>query len=363
MARSSLMLWIVCLTISLVGCRGLTVTTRDYISIVGPVETTARITAEQPPVAEAGRVQAVPVSLGGGVLPCDGPATASGKVALVELDGLLLNVPFTGPNSLGENPVAHFREKLDAIEADPAVRAVVLRVNSPGGGVAAVETMRADLLRFRQRTQLPVSAWVGDIGTGGAYYIASAADSIAASPMSVLGGVGVVLNLFNLYDLMQQFNIRPQPIKAGQLVDVGFVGNKLSDADKALLQAIADEYHDRLKQQIVASRPQIDQDNGKTFDGRIFSPNQALSRRLIDRICTLDEALDAARQVAGCSNAPVYAYRRRNDPAYSIHAVSANVPSSALTGVPSVPGLDRSRLPKFLTVWQPDPTLDKNSGR
>lgn len=352
--------WVVCIAL---GCQGLTVTTRDYISVVGPVETTARISAEQPPVADAGRVVPVLVLAGAGAGPCDGPAAVDCKVALVELDGLLLNVPFAGPSSLGENPVAHFREKLDAIEADPSVRAVVLRINSPGGGVSAVETMRADLLRFRQRTQLPVRAWISDIGAGGAYYIATAADSVAASPMSVVGGVGVVLNLFNMYDLMQQFNIRPQPIKAGQRIDLGYAGNKLSDEDKALLQSIADEFHDRLKQQIVASRPQIDQDNGNTLDGRIFSPNQALSRRLIDKIGSFNETLDAARQVAGCAHASVYAYRRRNDPAYNVHASSANVPISALAGVPSVPGLDRSRLPTFLCAWQPDPTLEKISGR
>src|SRR5207248_1641760 len=144
-----------------------------------------------------------------------------GRVAIIDVDGLILNTPFAGPMSLGENPVALFREKLDAAGCDPCVRAVVLRLHSHGGGVAACIAMRHDLERFKACTAKPVVACLMDTATGGAYYLASAADQIVAGEATITGGIGVILNLFNLRDLMGQFNVIPQSVKAGQLTDIG----------------------------------------------------------------------------------------------------------------------------------------------
>ena len=95
-------------------------------------------------------------------------ATGCGKVAIVDVDGLLLNRNIGGFGSMGENPVALFREKLDALEADPGVAAIVLRINSPGGGVTACDIMTRDLRAFRERRGIPVVACLMDVGAGGA---------------------------------------------------------------------------------------------------------------------------------------------------------------------------------------------------
>ncbi|HEX4614037.1 MAG TPA: S49 family peptidase, partial [Urbifossiella sp.] len=146
----------------------------------GPLET--RVSGEMPPVnPTAGPVRPVVVSAG----------TSATRVAIVDVDGLLLNSPFVGPLSLGENPVALFRERLDAAEADPCVKAVVLRINSHGGGVAACQTMRHDLERFKARCGKPVVACLLDTACGGAYYLASAADQVVAGEATVTGGIGV----------------------------------------------------------------------------------------------------------------------------------------------------------------------------
>src|SRR5262249_53431806 len=152
-------------------------------SFDGPVDTRVRV--DIPPVAPAGPVQPVAIP------PC-GPGP---RVAVIDVDGLLLNTPFSGPGSVGENPVALFREKLAAAEADPAVVAVVLRINSPGGSVAAALTMRGELERFKARKRVPVVACLLDLGCGGAYYLASASDQIVAGAGTVTGGIGVILNL------------------------------------------------------------------------------------------------------------------------------------------------------------------------
>ena len=130
-----------------------------------------------------------------------GPETGR-RIALVDVDGLLLNQPMTGLYSEGENPVALFREKLDRIARTDCWAGVVLRINSPGGGVTASDVMWHDLEEFKSHTRLPVVACLLDVGAGGAYSLATGADQIVAHPTTVTGGIGVIFNLYNLEDTM-----------------------------------------------------------------------------------------------------------------------------------------------------------------
>ncbi|MCS6851310.1 MAG: S49 family peptidase [Gemmataceae bacterium] len=321
----------------------------------GPVCTHSRVVAEQPPSNTCGPV--VEMQLGG--YTRTGP-----KVAVIDVDGLLLNADLTGLYSLGENPVSLFREKLDAAAADPAVAAIVVRINSPGGGVTASDIMRRDLEVFRTRTGRPVVACLLDVGTGGAYYLATASDAILAHPTTITGGIGVILNLYNLREAMGYFNVRSQFIKSGPLIDMGSSAVNLSDEVRQLLQSIADEFHQRFRHTVIQGRPSVDPKEPTTFDGRVFTASQALERRLIDRIGYLDDAVQLARQLAQVPEGPVVVYRRRNDPAYSPYAITPNVPLQGSPMVPfSIPGLDRTRLPSFLYLWQPEATLEKLGGR
>jgi protease-4 len=332
------------------GCRNVTVRTESRVSVDGPLET--RVTAAMPPVNPvAGRVKPVVVQHG------------TGRVAIVDVDGLILNTPFVGPISLGENPVALFREKLDAVEAEGCVRAVVLRVNSPGGGVAACAAMRRDLERFKERAKLPVVACLMDLSAGGAYHLASAADVVVAGPASVTGGLGVILNLFNLKDLMAQFNVIPQEIKAGELVDIGTSARAIKPGERELLQAMADEFHRQIQTDVTRSRPKV---AATVFDGRILTGKQAQECGLVDQLGDLDDAIRLASGMCdyGTSVRPeVVLYRRSNDPATTIYAVTANIPLQGLGLLPSLPGLDRSKLPTFLSVWQPELTIEKLGGK
>jgi protease-4 len=266
--------------------------------------------------------------------------------------------------SVGENPVSLFREKLDAIEADPCIRAVVLRVNSPGGGVAASLAMHHDLEQFKTKTGRPVVACLMDTATGGAYLVASAADQVIVGPATVTGGLGVILNLYNLKDLMLQFNIQPQSVKAGAWTDIGSSDRPLSEEEKQLLQDMADEFQHHLHAGITNSRPTMDRQDKTTFDGRIFTGRQAVERNLADRLGGLDDAIALAASLAGTSARPeVVLYRRANDPAYTVYAVTPNVPLQGAGLLPNVPGLDRSKMPTFLSIWQPELTMEKLGGK
>lgn len=285
-----------------------------------------------PPTDQSGLL--VPVSADGRPIRC------ASRIALVDVDGLLLNMNFTGLSSLGENPLALFREKLDAVSSDPAVRAVVLRINSPGGSVTATDAMWRDLQNFRTRTRLPVVACVMDYGTGGAYYLSTASDSIVAHPTSVTGAIGVILNLYNLSETLGLIG-KSQDIKAGKNVDMGTTSRNLnadSDDEKArkkMLQIMADEFHERFVQVVLEARPAVDQPPS-TFDGRIFTAQQALQLRLIDRIGYLDDAVQMARMMANCETAEVVMYRRPNDITHNRYAITPNSPLQTAL-LPSIP--------------------------
>jgi protease-4 len=333
------------------GCiHPLRILTEDSIRIDGPVR------AELVPTSNAHPVVAMPVE--GGPAACKGP-----HVAIIDVDGLLLNTNLTGPYSSGDNPVDLFREKLNAAADDPCTVAVVLRLNSPGGSVTATDIMWRQLQAFRDKTRRPVVACLMDLGTGGGYYLATASDLIVAHPTTVAGGIGVVLNLYNLEDAMNAFNIVSQSIRAGKNIELGTLTRALPPEAEAILQRIADEHHERFRAVVRQQRPLADPRDAVTFDGRVFSASQALQRGLVDRIGYLEDAVAAAREMACRPQAGAVLLHRHGDEARTPFATTPNVPLQANLLPFSFPGLDRGKLPTFLYLWQPDPTLERLSGK
>jgi protease-4 len=343
------------LLLGAVGCHSpFKVLTDSRLAVDGPVA--LKVTAEVPPTNRMGPVIQMPVA---------GQAESScgAKVAVVDVDGLLLNTGMIGLYSNGENPVDLFREKLDAAAADPAICAVVLRINSPGGAVTATDMMWQELQTWRAKTHRPVVACLLDLATSGAYYLATASDLIVAHPTTVTGGVGVVLNLYNLEDFMGGLRIVPQPIKAGKNIDTGTMNRPLTPEGQRLLQEMADEFHGRFQEVVRQGRPHFDPAKGTTLDGRVFTARQALQRGLIDQIGYLDDALTRAREAAGKPDARVVLLHRPNDPAWTPYATTPNTPLQTSLFPLSLPGAERNRLPTFLYLWQPDPTLERRGGK
>ncbi len=321
-----------------------------------PLVINGRFAVDMPPSANTCRVREMPIDPA--PADCNGP-----KVAVVDVDGLLVNNDLTGLFSLGENPVALFQEKLDAVAADSHVVAVVLRVNSPGGSVTATDIMWNSLRAFRAKTHRPVVACLMDVGAGGAYYLATAADTIIAHPTSVTGGIGVILNLYNLRETMAQVNVLGQSVKSGRHIDMGSPTHPLTPEARALLQDMADEFHQRFRRIVQEARPGLDATDATLFDGRVFSASQALRRGLIDRLGYLPDAVALARQQAGVEQAQLVLFHRPNDPVHSPFAITPNTPLQGSLLPVSIPGLDRSRLPAFLYLWEPEATMERLAGR
>lgn len=333
----------VLLLLASLGCGKHMVNTNSFIRL-----SPARIHVSADPVSVAPQVlrdrsplQMMPVQSG-----------SANKIVLVDVDGMLLNQNHAGIGSMGDNPVDLFREKLDRIEREPSVGAVIIRINSYGGGVTACDIMRQELVTFKQRTGIGVVAVLMDVATGGAYLLASAADQIVAHPTSIVGGFGVILNVYNLEDTMAQLNVSEQSIRAGKLVDIGSPERLLDDAEQQLLEQIARQYHQRFQQAVLASRSAVDT-NASLFDGRIFTGETALAMHLVDQTGYLDDAIQIARGFTGDANSGVVMLHRQQDTARTPYATTPNEPTQ-LAALPQIPGLVRSRLPTFLYVWQAD---------
>jgi protease-4 len=287
----------------------------------------------------------------------DGPV-----IALVDVDGVLFDADAAGFGSRGENAVAAFREKLDAIEANKSICAVVVRINTYGGSVTASDIMWRDLQTFRKRTNLPVVACLMDVATGGGYYLATAANQIVAHPTTITGGIGCILNLYNLQDLMAQFNIVSLAIKSGPKIDLGTPTQPLDDQNRGLLQHMCDEFHERFRDLVIKSRP-VDPAHHALFDGRVFTGPQAQALGLVDKVGYLDDAVAIGRRLGNAPSADVISFRRRGDEALSTYAITPNVPLQDKLIPVNIPGLDRTRLPAFLYMWLVEPSSEKMSGK
>lgn len=328
-----------------------------------PIEVRTRVQVDPTPVKDVSPIVEMPVA---------GRPTCGPRVAIIDVDGVLVNENRTGLMSLGANPVDQFRAKLQYAAARPEIRAVVVRIHSPGGGVTACDIMHRDLARFRESTGRPVIACLMDVAAGGAYYLATASDGIVAHPTTVTGGIGIILNLYNLEDMLAQFNVVGTPVKAGEQVDVGSPLRRLPAESRELLQAMADELHARFSGAIARNRG-LDTDfvlaqSGEAsppFDGRVMLASEAQKRGLIDAIGYLDDAIELAGTqglVAGgpagaAGRVPTVLLHSQRDPVQSIYGITPNRGIQGDLFPIDIPGLNRERLPTFLFMWQPDPSL------
>jgi protease IV len=343
---------IACLLLAMCGCRGRPLQTilRGDMTMSGEMATVMRTDNR------ASRLRVVPVYAASAQNVRHAPS-----VAVIDVDGLLVNRNLSGFGSFGENPVALFREKLDCIACNEQISAIVLRINSPGGGVAAADMMARDLQHLKAQRNIPVVACLMDVGAGGGYYLATGADRIITHPTSVVGGIGVLLNVYNMEDGLAQFGIVSIPVKAGERIDLATPERLMEREERDILQGIADQFHDRFIRRVREARSQVRDD--AIFDGRVVTGEQAVVLGLADQLGYLDDAIVQARQLAGLpAESSIVMLRRESDRAYTPLDVTPNTPTTSSIIPLRLPGLDRSALPTFLYMWQADPSLVTTSG-
>lgn len=291
------------------------------------------------------------------------PGTRRSKIAIIEVEGMLTNSRLGSGGILGaeENKVSLFKQQLDEAAADDRVKAVVLRINSPGGTVAASDVMYELVRDFRRKTKKPVIAACQDVCASGGYYVAAAADEVHALPTSVVGSIGVIFETFDISPLMEKIGVRITPVQSGPFKDMGSPFNGLSEDERAIMQAMVDQYYQRFIDIVRQSRSIRDETT--VFDGRVFTGEQALELGLVDRVCQLPETLDRARQMIGRRDARVVMYRRPYGYSGSIYANSAELTpraagdesaaSAVLLRLPMVNEVSQMLQPGFYYLWMP----------
>ena len=281
-------------------------------------------------------------------------SSGGGKIAIIELEGMLMNARTGGFLQPGENPLSVFSQELDQAEGDSSVKAVVLRVNSPGGTVTTSDAMYALLLRFKAHSHKPVVASVQEVAASGAYYVSCGADRIVAQPTSIVGSIGVIFNTFNFTGTMDKLGASSVAIKSGPLKDMGSPFKPMTNDERIVMQGMVDEYYARFISILKTNRPALAESNVKiATDGRVFSGERAKQLGLIDDIGLLEDALDQARTLANAPRAKAIMYKRPYGYRGSVYAnastpqpQAANVTKLELPTGPLLPG-------GFYYLWNP----------
>lgn len=232
------------------------------------------------------------------------PDTGAG-IGIVRVEGPIELSSPSGPFSLpaGAESVV---KRLDTLAKDSSIKAVVLRINSPGGTVAATQEIYEKIMKLRKKN-IPVVASMGDVAASGGYYIASACNHIVANYGTVTGSIGVIAFSPNLRKLFEKFGIQMNVIKSGKYKDILATHRDMTGEERALLQVMIDSSYGKFVKDIAVGRNMSENDIMKVADGRVMSGATALECKLIDQTGTFEDAITKARELAGLSeDSPVY---------------------------------------------------------
>jgi protease-4 len=226
------------------------------------------------------------------------PSLGGNRVAVVEVEGLIVDAD-RWVRELGEHG------------DDPSIRAVVVRIQSPGGVVGPTQEIHDAIQRLRSRGK-PVVASMGSVAASGGYYLAAAATRIVANPGTLTGSIGVILQLAEIEGLLRKVGVRYEIIKSGRFKDAGSFARPMTPDERAVLQAVLDDMHDQFVTAVAEGR-RLPKDRARALaDGRIFSGRMAKDAGLVDTLGGMEEAIRLAGELAGISGKPRVVWPRRS---------------------------------------------------
>lgn len=276
------------------------------------------------------------------------------KVAVIRLEGVIQLEEGGGLFGSDGFSFARLMEELKQAEEDDAVRAVVLYVNSPGGSVVASDEIYRKLKKIRQAGK-PVVASMGEVAASGGYYVTLAADRILANPSTLTGSIGVIFALPNVHKLAETIGYSEEIVASGPLKDMGNPYKPMSDEARAAFRSIVDDTFNRFVD-LVAEARKLSRDRVlKLATGQVYTGAQARAAGLIDDFGGLDEAIEAAKALAGLKEATVieYAEKKRRNVLLDILLNEKTGDVRLETLLRAVTGrLDFSPTPKLLYQWR-----------
>ena len=220
------------------------------------------------------------------------------RIAVIRIEGVIIDSQVT----VGE---------LKRFSENPSVKAIVLRIDSPGGGVVPSQEIYDAVRQVRSKTSKTVIASMGNVAASGGYYIAAATDRIVANPGTLTGSIGVIMETANVEGLLQKIGIEGVVIKSGKFKDVGSPLRKMSEEERGLMQAVMDDVHKQFIEAVAEGRAMELTEAQALADGRIFTGRQAKEAKLVDELGNLDDAIQLAADAVGIEGEPKVVEPRR----------------------------------------------------
>lgn len=286
----------------------------------------------------------------------------SAKVALVDVRGVISMSDSSGMFSSSPSTIERLREALNLAAADDDVVAVIVRVDSPGGGVTASDLCYREIVRFKEsaakKREKPLPVFAAMLGTAasGGYYAAMAADEVWALPTTVTGSIGVIATFPQIEGLAEKLGVGVRVVKSGDMKDLGSMWREMKDDERAVFQGLIDDFYGRFVRIVADNRPNLDTAAvRKLADGRVYTASQALDAGLVDKIGYLDEVIAAARETAGVDDAAVVKYGQRNQGKSSLYSQTPTGRPTQLNlvNIEGAGALGGVAEPRFHYLWLP----------
>jgi protease IV len=223
-------------------------------------------------------------------------------IAVIYIYGPLmvnLNSPFSA------NPgIDAIIEQLKRIEKDKRVKALVLRVNSPGGTPGASQELYNEIVNFKQRVKIPVVVSIADIGASGAYWVSMAGDTIFANPSAIIGSIGVIVQNFDFSEIKEKYGIGMNTVKTAKYKDILSPWNKITEDNKAFIQSLLENIHEQFVDTLIFARKLDTKTAHALANGKIYTGEQAVKLGLIDELGGMQDAIKFAATRAGIKGDP-----------------------------------------------------------
>ena len=220
------------------------------------------------------------------------------KIAVVEIRGLITQ-------SQG------IIEELHQYNDDEGVKAIILRIDSPGGGVGPSQEIYREVLKIKSNKKKKVITSMGSVAASGGYYIASASDLIVANPGTITGSTGVLMEFTNIEELFRKIGIKGVVLKSGEHKDIGSPFREMTPEEKRLIQSVIDNVHQQFIQAVADGRKIDRLKVAQVADGRILTGEQAKQLGLVDQLGNLQDAIDTAAKMVGIEGKPLVLYPKK----------------------------------------------------
>ena len=202
-------------------------------------------------------------------------------------------------------------DQLKRYEDSSSVRAILLNIDSPGGGVGVSQELYSEIKRLRSSKDKTIVAYVSSTGASGAYYVACAADKIIANPGTIIGSIGVIAEWVNYADLLEWAKLKDVVFKTDEFKDTGSPTRALTEKERAYFQGLIDDMYVQFVEAVASGR-KLELDQVRSLaDGRVFTGRDARERKLIDEIGNFQDAVDLTAKLAGISGKPRLIRRSR----------------------------------------------------